>query len=78
MLGRLRAVLELRHRSSTAKYYSIVIYGDSNTWGYDPASEIRHGRGLLRIPAAERYSSLLQSQLCSLSSSGDWQITAEV
>ena len=42
---------------------SVLVFGDSNTWGYDPASVIRDGRGLRRLPLERRWTTLLQRRL---------------
>jgi lysophospholipase L1-like esterase len=41
----------------------VLVFGDSNTWGFDPSTEIRDGRGLKRIPHEHRWCTLLQRLL---------------
>lgn len=51
--------------SADASSSSVLLFGDSNTWGFDPVSHSRPDVGLLRIPHADRWTSLLRAQLPS-------------
>jgi lysophospholipase L1-like esterase len=48
---------------STGPVKSVLVFGDSNTWGYDPSSVIRNGKGLKRIDFAARWTTQLQALL---------------
>ena len=52
-----------RGPSSVRSTNTVLVFGDSNTWGYDPTSEVRDGCGPRRIPHDRRWPTLLQSKL---------------
>lgn len=43
-----------------AEPYRVLVYGDSNTWGYEPRAD---GELTLRYPRSKRWTGIIQSQL---------------
>lgn len=50
-------------RVSVRFHGTVLVFGDSNTWGYDPNCEVSGSSGPRRIPHHRRWPTLLQTRL---------------